>query len=135
MHANVCHTHLYNWSTPYCYSCTAVLNGCKSEVVPYTVLACSFGLVSMLRFNCKAMPTNDTDYSCHTNLFNQSYGSISYHIMPLVITSLGGRHTYTLTSQTRPISRKQLHTDCRPICASFNKRIHFCVIKLFQCFL
>ena len=50
------------------------------------------------------MPTNDTDYSCHTKAIVLSYltnhmGSISHHIMPIVISSLGGgqtdRHTRT----------------------------------------
>jgi len=40
-------------------------------------------------------------------------GSISHLIIPLVINSLGGRHTYThvcmLTLQTQAISRNQLH--------------------------
>ena len=38
-------------------------------------------------------PTMDNDYSCHIKaieLFNQSY---RVHIMPLVINSLGSRHT------------------------------------------
>ena len=37
-------------------------------------------------FNSKAMPTTNTDYSYHIKLytlFNQPYGSISYHIMLL----------------------------------------------------
>ena len=38
------------------------------------------------------------------NLFNQSYG---VHIMPLVITNLGGGHTHTCTLQTRSISRNK----------------------------
>ena len=55
------------------------------------------------------MPTIDTDYSCHIKaielIYNQLYnlfitnrmGSRSHHIMPLVINSLGGSHTYTHT--------------------------------------
>ena len=44
------------------------------------------------------MPTNDTDYSCHTKAIVLSYltnhmGSISHHIMPIVISSLGGGQT------------------------------------------
>ena len=62
----------------------------------YTALACSYQVGFQMHFNCKATPTNDTDYSCHKklqNLFNHSYGSISHHITPLFITSLGGKHT------------------------------------------
>ena len=31
----------------------------------YTALAALIRLVSMTRFNSKATPTNDTDYTCH----------------------------------------------------------------------
>ena len=62
-------------------------------------------LISMIHINAMAMATNDTDYSCHTyksctTWFNQSFG-INHigvhitHIMPLVINSIGGRHTHT----------------------------------------
>ena len=34
-HTYVYHTHLYNSRVPSCYLCTAVLNDCKSEVMPY----------------------------------------------------------------------------------------------------
>ena len=47
----------------------------------------------MLRY--KAIPTNNTDYSCYmkaVELVNQSY---VVHIMPLVINSLGSGHTRT----------------------------------------
>ena len=50
-------------------------------------------LISMMRINAKATPTNDTNYSCHIKavvLFNQPY---EVHIMPLVIDSLRGRYT------------------------------------------
>ena len=69
-----------------------------------------------MRMDAYVMPTNDTDYSCHSlawsdhffleksNLAMQDYkshrtyltnrmGSISRHITPLVINSLGGGHT------------------------------------------
>ena len=42
-----------------------------------------------------AIPIYNADYKCHitaVNLFNQSYG---VHIKPLIINSLGSRHTYT----------------------------------------
>ena len=50
----------------------------------------------MTHFNCKAMPTNDIDYSSYKNfrtcLTNHMW-LISY-IMPLVTTSLKSRHTH-----------------------------------------
>ena len=60
----------------------------------YTLLIALIRMLSMMHFNCKAMPTNDTDYSCRTKaveFFNQPHG---FHIILLVITSLGGGHTY-----------------------------------------
>ena len=38
-HVHICHTNLYNWSAPSCYSSTAALNDCCIELTPYTVLA------------------------------------------------------------------------------------------------
>jgi len=53
----------------------------------------------------KATPTNYTirhDFNCHINekktpktCLTNHKGSISHHIMPLVINSLGGGHTHT----------------------------------------
>ena len=40
------------------------------------------------------MPTIDTNYSCY---LTNCMGSRPHHIMPLVINSLGGRHTHTHT--------------------------------------
>ena len=48
----------------------------------------------MMQINAIAMPTNDTDYSCHIKAI-ESYGAISWQITPLVINSLGGRQTNT----------------------------------------
>ena len=39
-------------------------------------------------------PTNDTDYNCHRTYLTNHMGSISHHITPLVINSLGGGHTH-----------------------------------------
>ena len=56
----------------------------------------------MTHTNATATRINDNDYSCpianscKTCLTNHM-GSISYHITPLVINSLGGRHTHTHT--------------------------------------
>ena len=61
--------------------------------------------------NAKATPINDNDYSCHitaVDLFNQLY---EVHITPLIISSLGGRDTYTDTHTdvcTETILRNQV---------------------------
>ena len=50
------------------------------------------------------MPTNDTNYNCHIKYLTTHMGSISHHIMPLVINSLRAGHTNTHTywhSQTK----------------------------------
>ena len=47
----------------FCYSGIAAFNDCYSELTVYTVL--SYWLVSMMYINAKAMPINDTDYSCN----------------------------------------------------------------------
>ena len=61
--------------------------------------------------------------------------SLSGYIMPLVINSLGGRHTYTHTHthththtythtlRTRSISRNQAPVGLRPVCAWFKNVI------------
>ena len=57
-------------------------------------------------------------------------GSISHHIMSLVINSLGSGHTHTHThanthtrilSRTEAILRNQAHVGLRPARAWFNK--------------
>jgi len=67
----------------------------------------------------KATPTNlliCLDFNYHINeretlttCLTNHKSSISHHIMPLVINSLGGGHTHTriLTSRTKAISRNQ----------------------------
>ena len=55
-------------------------------------------------------------------------GSISRHITPLVINSLGGGHTHTQTHthtdvRTETISRNQARAGLRPARAWFNNRI------------
>ena len=57
----------------------------------------------MMRINAKAIPINDTDYSCHiTSVASLTdhmesmwspYYAKSHHIMPLVMNSLRGGHT------------------------------------------
>jgi len=66
----------------------------------------------------------ETPKTCLTN----HKGSISHHIMPLVINSLGGGHTHThtriQTSRTKAISRNQSCAGQRPARAWFNKSIN-----------
>jgi len=59
-------------------------------------------------FNCH-ISKRETTKTCLTN----HKGSISHHIIPLVINSLRGRHTHVCiqTSGTKAISRNQLCTD------------------------
>jgi len=59
-------------------------------------------------FNCH-INEKKTPKTCLTNHKN----SISHHITPLVINSLGGRHTHAsiLTSWTKAISRNQSHAS------------------------
>jgi len=67
-------------------------------------LPCPLRAVFTTRFVYKATPTNHTirfDSNCHINeretlktCLNNHKGSISHHITPLVINSLGGGHTH-----------------------------------------
>ena len=50
---------------PSCYSSTTTFKDCYSELTAYTAIAYSVGLDLMTQINAKAMPTNNTDYSCH----------------------------------------------------------------------
>ena len=70
------------------YSCFK----CDSEVMPCTAVAYS---VFTTRMDAKVTPTDDTDYSCYINPQNSFNRSYRLYIMPLVIYSLGGRHTST----------------------------------------
>ena len=61
----------------------------------------------MKRSNAKAMPINDNDYNCsYRACLTNRMGSISRHIMPLVINSLRGGHTHTHTHK-----HTHTHTD------------------------
>ena len=77
----------------------------------YTTLAYSVFTTPM---DAYAAPTNDIDYSCHINHGTYStnhMGSISHHITPLVINSLGGRHTHKHANtilRTETIIRNQV---------------------------
>ena len=103
MYIHIWHTHFYNWLTPSCYLCMAVLNiTVKVKGTAYTMIAYSFGLVSTTCFNSKATPTNDINHSYHIWIvvvqlvfLATHMGFISHHIIALVIYSLEGRHTRT----------------------------------------
>ena len=102
------------------------------------LIQCQFtliGLVSTMYINAKAIPINNTDYNCHKTLFNSCrtcitnhLGSISPHIMPPVINSIGGRHTHANTHiyihtdvRTETILRNQVHAGLQPVCVWFKK--------------
>ena len=86
-------------------------------------------LVSTTHTSSKATPINDNNYSCHIHnscrtCLTNHMGSISRHIMPLVINSLGGGHTHINTHtdiRTETILRNQAHAGLWPACAWFNK--------------
>ena len=64
-------------------------------------------LISTMHFNYKAMPTQDTDYSCHI----KHMGWISCQITPLVINSLWIGHTQMCTHAcTHPHTHTHTHT-------------------------
>ena len=82
----------------------------------YTVLP--IRLVFTMRINVKAMPTNDTDYSCYrTCLTNQSYG---VHIMPLALVARAHARTRTDHVCTESILRNQAHASQKLARACFN---------------
>ena len=59
----------------------------------------------MTHMDAYAVPTNDIDYRCHIKAIEHGYwtnhmGSISHHIMTLVINSLGSGHTHTQHTHT-----------------------------------
>jgi len=95
--------------------------------LPFT---CSFSWRALFT---KATPTNvsichDFNYQINkrktpTTCLTNHKSSISHHITPLVINSLGDGHTHThtriFTSWTKAISRNQSRTGQRPVCAWF----------------
>jgi len=105
----------------------------KCPLWPYLALYVQFSWCALFT---KAMPTNLSirhDFNCHINeketpktCLTNYKGSISHHITPLVINSLGGGHTHIhthasiLTSRTKAISRNQLHTGLQPAHTWFN---------------
>jgi len=104
----------------------------KRTLWPYLAIYMQFSQWTLF---IKAMPTNLSirhDFNCHINkretpttCLPNHKSSISHHIMPLVINSLGGRYTHThtniLTSRTKAISRNQSCAGLWLPCAWFNK--------------
>ena len=74
----------------------------KHPLRPYLALYMQFSQCALFT---KATPTNYRirhNFNCHINeretpktCLTNHKGSISHHIMPLVINNLGGRHTHT----------------------------------------
>ena len=111
------------------------LDDCYSEVTAYTALAILLlGYFSMTHMDASFTPTNDTDYSCHTK--HRTYSTnqmvcISCHIMPLVINSLGGRHTYAYRhSRTKEIIRNQAHVNLWPARVWFKYNCKLCIVTI-----
>ena len=84
----------------------------------YTVLVYS---VFMMRIDAKVTPTDNTDYSCHIKSYTvystNHMGSISHHIMPLVIDNLGGGHTHTQAYTHTDIFRQYVHMYVCMVCS------------------
>ena len=66
----------------------------------------------------KAMPTNDTDYSCY--IAKNFRTCLTNHMSPLVINSLGGGYTHT-DVHTKAILRHQVCTGLWPVHIWFKK--------------
>ena len=88
----------------------------------------------MTHMDAYIMLTKDADYNCYIKaielILTNHMGSISRHIMPLVINSLRGRHTHTQTnthayrhSRTEAILRNQVHAGRRPALAWFKNDV------------
>ena len=64
-------------------------------------------LIFMMCFNCKAMPTNNMDYSCHyrscRSCLTDHLGSMSHHITPHYYQRQTHKHTHTHKLWTRLI--------------------------------
>ena len=88
-------------STLSCYFITAVLNDCYSEVTTYTALAYSYWASFHDAYICLRHAHYryrlQLPYKSHITYLVNRMGSISPHITPLVINSLGGRDTHMQT--------------------------------------
>jgi len=112
----------------------------KHPLRPYLAFYMQFSQCALF---LKARPTNyriHHNFNCYINeretsktCLTNHKGSISHHIMPLVINSLGGGHKHThkhtriLTSRIKAISRNKSHAGQRPAHTWFKK------IKLSPC--
>ena len=122
------HTHLDNLSPPSCYFTTAVFNDCYSEVTAYTALVYSYwasfhDVYICLRHANHRYRRLQLPYKSHGTCLTNRIGSISHHTVPLVINSLGGRHTNTHAyrhSLTEAILGNQVRTGLRLVRACFN---------------
>ena len=98
-------------TSPLCYFTTTVLNDCYSEVTAYTALAYSYWAsfhdtyICLHHGHCRYRL--QLPYKSHRTYLTNHMGSISHHIMPLVINSLGGRHT---RKHTHANTHMQTHT-------------------------
>jgi len=102
----------------------------KRPLQPYLALYVQFSWHTLFT---KATPTKwriRHDFNCHINeretpetCLTNHKGSISHHIMPLVINSPTGGHTHThiQTSQTKAISRNQARASLWLVCTWFKK--------------
>ena len=101
MYIYVNHAYIYNWIAPSCYLTTGAQNDCYNEVTAYTVLAYCYWVSFHDVYGCLC----HAHYQYRPQLPNKGYrthvtnhiGSISCHIIPLVIHSVGGGHTHTHT--------------------------------------
>ena len=115
-------THLYNWSTLSSYSRTATFNRFYSELMPYTVLTYCYWVSFHDAYQCQGHAHYwywlQLPYNSWKIYLTNHMGSISYHIMPLVITSLRYGHTHThkhtLTIRTGSILRNQASASLWP---------------------
>ena len=100
-YVHVNHAYLYNPSATSCYFTTAVLNDCYSELTAYTALAYSYWASFHDAYICLRHAHYwyrlQLPYKSHKTYLTNRMGSISHHITPLVINSLGGGHTHTHT--------------------------------------
>jgi len=120
----------------------------KHMLRPYLAIYMVFSRCALFT---KATPTNLLichDFNCHINeretpttcLINHK-SSISHHIMPLVINSLGGGHTHTHTHTcililwTKAISRNRSCAGLRLACAWFKNVIVLWYVSSSEVFL
>ena len=96
-----------------CYFATAALNDCYSEATAYTALAYSYWASFHDAYICLRHAHYryrlQLPYKSHRTYLTNRTGSISHHIMPLVINSLGAdtqTHTRLQTFADRSNSKK-----------------------------